>query len=187
RVLGTLFMPDGTKARALGWGLNVVHGALFAVGYQQALRCTGMFAGAPSGALLGVAHGLASMGAVAAMPKMHPRPRQAGLEKMGPSAHGPLTVPGMLLGHMLFGALVGAAIGWERHKSVVSPAFLRWIKRQEEEERASLVGPAGFAAAAGVPAGAPAGMGDVNGPRPIDLWRALPRMVEERIELPRAA
>ena len=68
RVLGTLFMPDGAKARALGWVMNFVNGALFASGYQQALRRTGMFAGAPSGALLGVAHGLAAIGAVAAMP-----------------------------------------------------------------------------------------------------------------------
>jgi len=178
RVLGTLFMPDGAKARALGWVMSFVNGALFAVGYQQALRRTGMFAGAPSGALLGVAHGMAAIGAVAAMPKVHPRPRQAGLEKMGPSAYGSLTVPGMLLGHMLFGALVGAATGWERRKSVVSPAFLRWLKRQDEEERAV------FTAAAGVPAG----MEDVDGPRPIDLRRSLPREVaKERGELPRAA
>ena len=45
----------------------------------------------------------------------------------------------MVLGHMLYGAMVGWFTGRDaRQASVVSPAFLRWLARQEEADRVEL-------------------------------------------------
>ena len=135
RMLGTVVMPDSGEARTIGWGLNFVNGAAIALAYRQAFRWLGMWPGAASGALLGLAHAVGAMAFVAAAPYIHPRPKQAGLRKMGPFAYGPLTVPGMVLGHALFGAIVGWFIGREpRREYYVNRAFLRWLARQEEAD-----------------------------------------------------
>ncbi len=137
RLLGTLLAPDSGRTRAVGWGLHAANGTLFALGYQLLFRKLGMWPGAQGGALLGLAHAGAALGVLAALPSLHPRPRQAGLQEPGSFSYGPLTIPGMLLGHVLYGAIAGWAMGRESgQKNVVSPAFLRWLQQQEESERA---------------------------------------------------
>lgn len=119
----------------MGWGLNFVNATLLGFAYQQAFRWLGMWPSAASGALLGLAHAAGATAFVAAAPYVHPRPKQAGLKEMGPFAYGPLTIPGLVMGHVLFGAIVGWFIGREpRRAAYVSPAFLRWLDRQEEAD-----------------------------------------------------
>lgn len=138
RLVGTFLAPDSARTRRLGWSLNLVNGALLALGYGEVFRRLRLWPGAPAGALLGLAHGAGATALVAALPQIHPRPRQAGLRPMSVDAYGPLTLPGMLLGHVLYGALVGWLLEREsRRASVVSPAFLAWLKAQEAAEQAA--------------------------------------------------
>jgi hypothetical protein len=123
---------DDTLRAAIG-GAAVV--TVVALGYRQALRWLGMWPNALSGAVLGLAHAAGTTALVTAASYVQPRYKRAGLKGMGPFAYGPLTVPGIVLGHVLFGAMVGWIIGREPRRAVyVSPAFLRWLRRQEEAD-----------------------------------------------------
>ncbi|HEU5314669.1 MAG TPA: hypothetical protein VFX49_01055 [Chloroflexota bacterium] len=135
RMLGTLLGPDTARTRALGWALNMANGVVFAFGYREAFRRLGMFPGAPAGLVVGVPHSLMAMALVAAMPYVHPRPKEAGLRDMSPFAYGRLTLPGMVLGHVMYGVLVGWFVGAGRRTDVVSQRFLRWLDGQAEAER----------------------------------------------------
>lgn len=107
RVLGTVLAPDGPETRAVGWSLHFLNGAVLALVYRELFRRTSVPAGPKSGAAAGLLHSLLSLAALGLFPRLHPRPRQAGLRPAHPYAYGPLTIPGMLAGHALYGAIVG--------------------------------------------------------------------------------
>ena len=106
RLLGTLLLPDGRSARALGWTLHYLNGTGFAVFYRAAFALAGLRPAPPSGAALGAAHSLVALGVLAALGGAHPRRRQAGARPLSPTAYGPLTLPGMVTGHVIYGAVV---------------------------------------------------------------------------------
>lgn len=136
RVLGTLAAPERGRAEAAGWCATLATGALLTLGYREIFRWLGLWPGAAAGMLVGLGNAAASFGAVAALARLHPRPRRAGLASANPLAYGPLAVPAVLLGHALFGAAAGWLIARERRRdAVVSPAFLRWLERERADER----------------------------------------------------
>lgn len=110
RMLGTALGPDRPRTQALGWGVHVLNGLVLAGGYQLAFRALHARASAPRGAALGLLHGAAALAGLALLPRVHPRPLAAGLKPLSPAAYGPLTVPGMLLGHVVYGAVLGAML-----------------------------------------------------------------------------
>jgi len=119
--------------RALVGG--VVATGLMALGYQQLFRRLGMWPNAVSGALVGLAQAILSMGFIAALPAVNLRSKEGGLKQMGPYAYGSLTIPTLVVGHVLYGAIVGWSIGRQGERaSVVSPAFLRWLQKQEQAD-----------------------------------------------------
>jgi hypothetical protein len=104
-------------------GMPLVSGVLFGLEYGPLCRAAGLFRGAPSGVLLGLAQGVAAAGAVSAM--MGARPRV-------------MTLAGVVTGHALLGALVGfLGAALERRDRFVSPHFLTWLKRQDDEREAT--------------------------------------------------
>ncbi len=110
RMLGTTVRPDRPSTRALGWVIHGVNGLLFPLGYRAVFRSARVAPDAKSGVILGAAHFAASVAGLAIAPHVHPRPRQAGLRPLRPTAYGPMTVPGMLVGHLIYGAIVGRAL-----------------------------------------------------------------------------
>ncbi|HEX9402155.1 MAG TPA: hypothetical protein VF912_18765 [Anaeromyxobacter sp.] len=110
RTLGTTVRPDRRSTRALGWIMHGANGVLFALGYRALFRAARVAPDAQSGVILGAAHFAAAIAGLAVAPYVHPRPRQAGLRPLRPTAYGPMTIPGMLVGHVVYGAIVGRAL-----------------------------------------------------------------------------
>jgi hypothetical protein len=110
RMLGTTVRPDRRSTRALGWIMHGVNGLLLALGYRALFRAARVAPDAQSGVILGTVHFAAALAGLAIAPHLHPRPRQAGLRPLRPRAYGPMTVPGMLVGHLVYGAIVGRAL-----------------------------------------------------------------------------
>ncbi|MCO5171832.1 MAG: hypothetical protein M9894_36495 [Planctomycetes bacterium] len=122
RMLGTSLTGDGRLARALGWGLHAFNGVSIASAYRTAWRRAGVAPGARQGALLGLVHGLVSLGYMAAAPRVHPRPAAAGLRPFAPAAYGPAWIPAMVLGHVLYGAVLGGLLAGGRRRVDAAPA-----------------------------------------------------------------
>jgi uncharacterized membrane protein YagU involved in acid resistance len=117
-MLGTMFTTDRDRAKALGVFLHVINGLVFSLVYVAAFRVWG---GATwwKGALIGLVHATFVLtAAMPALPGMHPR--MAG-ESRGPTVVRQLEPPGFLglhygiqtpvsivLGHLLFGIILGA-------------------------------------------------------------------------------
>jgi hypothetical protein len=119
-LLGTAFTADRTRARAVGYALHFVFGLLFAVIYYLVFDAVDQ-AGLWLGALLGVVHALFAGTALVSvlLPLVHPRmgtPFSAAdsaplLEPPGflLRNYGASTPTVMLVTHVIYGAIVGAA------------------------------------------------------------------------------
>ena len=107
RMLGTALAHESAATQALGWGLHFANGAALALVYREVFRRAGIPARPLAGAVLGVGHFLAAMLFMALVPRVHPRPEQARLRPLRLFAYVPLTFPGMLVAHVIYGALVG--------------------------------------------------------------------------------
>jgi hypothetical protein len=121
-LLGTAFTSDRTRARALGYALHFLFGLLFAGAYYLVFVALDQ-ASWWLGALLGVAHALFAATALVSvlLPLVHPRmgtPFSAAdsaplLEPPGFMLlnYGASTPIVMLVTHVIYGAIVGAAAG----------------------------------------------------------------------------
>ena len=107
RILGTFFLPPSPLAVMIGWIGHLASGAIFAVLYLGLFRLTQIRPSAIIGGSFGFVHAFLSMAIFAVLPTLHPRPAAAGLERFTLAAFGDLTVPGLLIGHIVFGAVVG--------------------------------------------------------------------------------
>jgi hypothetical protein len=120
-LLGTLFVADPDRARALGFGVHVVNGQVFALLYAAAFAVHGR-ATWWLGAVIGLIHGVVALAVlVPALPAIHPRmasnragpDRAVVLEPPGPLAlnYGRQTMAVTIIAHVLYGALLGALLG----------------------------------------------------------------------------
>jgi hypothetical protein len=91
-----------------------MNGLILAFGYRAAFRVARVAPDSRAGLVLGAAHFAAAMAGLALAPHLHPRAREAGLKRLRPTAYGPMTVPGMLIGHLVYGAIVGRALNRDR-------------------------------------------------------------------------
>ena len=119
-LLGTAFTADRTRARAVGYALHFVFGLLFAVIYYLVFAAVDQ-AGWWLGGLFGIVHALFAGTALVGvlLPLVHPRmgtPFSAAnsaplLEPPGflLRNYGASTPTVMLLTHIIYGAIVGAA------------------------------------------------------------------------------
>jgi hypothetical protein len=117
-VLGTMFTPDRSRAKAFGALLHLFNGFGFSVLYVAAFESWGA-AGWWRGAAIGLVHalGVLTLG-MPLLPAVHPRmaPEDAGptmrrqLEPPGFLAlhYGRRTPVSIVLAHVLFGAVLGA-------------------------------------------------------------------------------
>jgi hypothetical protein len=119
-LLGTVFTADRTRARALGYALHFLFGLLFAGVYYLVFAALDQ-ASWWLGALLGVAHALFAATALVGvlLPLVHPR---MGTQFSAADSAPLLEPPGfmllnygastpavMLITHIIYGAIVGAA------------------------------------------------------------------------------
>lgn len=116
RMLGTAVAPPSAAAKPIGWSLHLANGVMLAAGYRAAFALSQTRPSLRAGAWLGAAHFVAAMLALAVLPDIHPRPRAAGLRRLAPAAYGPMTVPGMLAGHIVYGSIVGARLSRHEHQ-----------------------------------------------------------------------
>jgi hypothetical protein len=121
-LLGTAVSTRRTRAKIIGYGLHFGFGLVFAVGYWVVFRTVG-HAGLVLGASLGVLHGLFAGTALVnvLLPAVHPHmgtPHSAAgdaplLEPPGFMLlnYGRATPIATVLGHLAYGAIVGAFVG----------------------------------------------------------------------------
>ena len=124
-LLGTALTPQRTRARVIGYALHYVAGIVFALGYYAVFAVLGR-AGWALGAALGVLHaafaGTALVNII--LPAVHPR---MGTFENAANSEAVLELPGFMLlnygratplvtvlGHILYGAIIGAFIGAAR-------------------------------------------------------------------------
>ena len=117
-LLGTVFSDDRARARAVGYLVHFVNGLLFSLAYYAVFRAVG-HAGWLFGLGLGLVHGLFAGGALinVLLPVVHPRmgapwsdaEETPLLESPGFMLlnYGRETAFGILLGHLLYGTIVG--------------------------------------------------------------------------------
>jgi hypothetical protein len=93
-MLGTVFVVDPDRARAVGLFLHLAIGELFALGYTAVFALLG-HAGWLTGALLGLLHGVLALTVLAPvlLPGIHPR---MATSRTGPAAGAVLEPPGLL-------------------------------------------------------------------------------------------
>jgi hypothetical protein len=117
-MLGTMFTPSRDRAKALGFGLHVINGWIFALIYVAAFNSWGVSTWW-LGASIGFVHSLFVLTAgMRFVPGIHPRMAS---EQQGPTVARQLEPPGFLAlnygiqtpisvigAHILFGAILGA-------------------------------------------------------------------------------
>jgi hypothetical protein len=120
-LLGTVFVTDPDRARALGFGIHLVNGQIFALMYAAAFAAYG-HASWEFGAVLGAIHAVVALAVIVpALPAVHPRMasnragpgRGAVLEPPGPLAlnYGRQTTVVTIVAHVAYGVLLGALLG----------------------------------------------------------------------------
>jgi hypothetical protein len=116
-LLGTLFAEDPDRARVVGFGLHLVFGQLFALGYALGFAVLDT-ATWWLGAVFGLLHvGIALTGIIPLLPGVHPR---IASERAGLESHTVLEPPGLLalnygrqtpivatVAHVLYGIVLG--------------------------------------------------------------------------------
>ncbi|MBW3570505.1 MAG: hypothetical protein KY467_05320 [Gemmatimonadetes bacterium] len=104
------------SAEAAGWAFHLGMGAVLGLGYTVVYTVSGVEPGWDTGALLGAAHGLLAGAALPMMDAANPCVRAGTLPRYGAFARrrGVVMIAGFVAGHVLFGALVGAAYGAHR-------------------------------------------------------------------------
>jgi uncharacterized membrane protein YagU involved in acid resistance len=117
-MLGAVFTPSRDRARLIGFGVHLVNGWIFSLGYVAVFQALGR-ATWWSGALLGLLQSLFVLTVIMRlMPGLHPRMAS---EHKGPTVTRQLEPPGFLalnygyqtplsvvLGHLIYGAILGA-------------------------------------------------------------------------------
>ncbi len=117
-LLGTAFTDDRTRARAMGYGLHFAFGLAFALVYYALFRAIHE-TGWAVGAAFGLVHGLFSGSALVnvLLPLVHPRMGTPFTDATEPPLleppgfllenYGSRTALGNLIGHLMYGAVVG--------------------------------------------------------------------------------
>ena len=105
-ILGASITERPAAARRIGWPLHFLNAGIFGLGYRVAFDWLRRQPNPTTGALLGLAHGLASSAFLAVLPAVHPHPKAAGLPSRA-SDYPPRVWAAMLAGHMGFGMLTG--------------------------------------------------------------------------------
>jgi uncharacterized membrane protein YagU involved in acid resistance len=117
-MLGAIFTPSRDRARLIGFGVHLLNGWIFSLGYVAAFQALGR-ATWWIGALLGLLQALFVLTVVMRlMPGLHPRMAS---EEKGPTVTRQLEPPGFLalnygyqtplsvvVGHLIYGAILGA-------------------------------------------------------------------------------
>ena len=109
KTLGSMF-GEGTTAELMGWGMHFASGIIFALFYAVLFNAVGTTSGWLFGSIFGLGHGLITGGIV--MPMMstvHPAMHAGKIKAPGFFAinTGPMTPIGLIIGHIIFGAVVG--------------------------------------------------------------------------------
>lgn len=109
KTLGAMF-GESPMAAAAGWVMHFGAGVVFAIIYAEIFVLAGATSGWTIGAVIGLVHGL-MVGAVL-MPMMgvvHPAVKAGRMEAPGFFAvnSGPMTPMGLIVGHIIFGVVLG--------------------------------------------------------------------------------
>lgn len=99
-TLGTMFVPDGLGATALGGLLHFAMGVVFAAVYAALWRAGVGTASLVWGLVFGVVHGILAAAVMPAMRSLHPRRPELPADATA--------AVGVVIGHALYGVVVAA-------------------------------------------------------------------------------
>ncbi len=109
QLLGSMVLPQGSSALAMGMMAHFVMGIIFVVIYAAVWTATGIAVTWWSGLIFGLVHTMVAAGGMAVMMPMHKEVRAGRLES--PMAGGAKGLMGMLMGHLVFGLVVALVYG----------------------------------------------------------------------------
>ncbi|MBM3924864.1 MAG: hypothetical protein FJ320_02600 [SAR202 cluster bacterium] len=109
QMLGSMFLPQGSTAFALGMMMHFMNGVIFAIIYGLVWEGLDVDVTWWSGLIFGAVHFLVAMVGMAMMMFMHKEVKAGRMEN--PTKAGPKGIIGSLMGHMLFGLVVALVYG----------------------------------------------------------------------------
>ena len=104
QMLGSMALPIGGAAFAVGMAAHFVSGVVFAIVYALVWAGLGVAPSWWTGLLFGAVHFVVAGMGMAMMPALHPKIKKGSLPS--PMAGGAKGVAGMLMGHLVFGLVV---------------------------------------------------------------------------------
>lgn len=109
QLLGSMVLPQGSSALALGMMVHFVMGVVFVVVYAAVWNATGIDVTWWSGLILGAVHTAVAFAGMGMIMPMHREVKVGSLAS--PLAGGAKGMMGMLMGHLVFGLVVALVYG----------------------------------------------------------------------------
>ncbi len=111
-IEGSLFAePNSSAARTIGFFTHLGMSLAIAYAYAQGFKLLGLRPSAKTGALGGLIHWVIAVGVTGLATRKHPKRDRLDMPGFGGAALGPQSALGFLLGHLVYGTLVGWQYG----------------------------------------------------------------------------
>ncbi len=111
-IEGSLFAePNSTEARTIGFFTHLGMSLAIAFAYAQGFKILGLRPSAKTGALGGLIHWVIAVGITGLATKKHPKRGQLDMPGFGGAALGLRSAVGFLIGHLVYGTLLGWQYG----------------------------------------------------------------------------
>jgi hypothetical protein len=104
QLLGSMVLPQGSAAFAMGMMIHFVMGIIFVIIYALAWQGLGLTPNWWTGLIFGAVHAVVAAAGIAMMMPVHKEVRTGRLSS--PLTAGPKGMMGLLLGHLVFGLVV---------------------------------------------------------------------------------
>jgi hypothetical protein len=104
QLLGSMLLPQGSTAFAMGMMVHFVMGIILVIIYALAWQGLGLAPNWWTGLIFGAVHAVVAAAGIAMMMPVHKEVRAGRLSS--PLAAGPKGMMGLLLGHLVFGLVV---------------------------------------------------------------------------------
>ena len=106
QMLGSMFLPQGSTAFAVGMMMHFMMGVILTVPYALVWELTDLDVTSWSGLFLGLAHWMVALVMMPVIMTMHKEVRAGRMPSMLKSG-GMMAAAGLVMGHLVFGLIIG--------------------------------------------------------------------------------